>query len=265
MMGKRTNWSRIVIGVSLALMLVLAVGCGSVSGTGTNTGSNSAAGTSLGVINNNNDAVPHISVNGSGRAYGTPDVAYIVLGVNTVDTDASKAVAANSAAMNAVIEAVKAAGVDQKDIQTTVYNMYVEQVVDKDGIPTGQSRLHIDNEIQITLRQPQNAGSLITDALQAGANTVSNISFAVLDTAALEQQARDAAITQAKARAEQLAAGFGAKLGAVRVVNEYTSSPAPVSKDMAPLGMGAASASAVNVQAGQFVVTVDIQVEFTLQ
>ncbi|MCE5258339.1 MAG: SIMPL domain-containing protein [Chloroflexi bacterium] len=260
-MHTQAKWMRIVLGISLALIVVLAIGC-SPATTGSST---LAAGTTLKVVDDGTDNVRKIIVNGTGQAYGTPDVAYIVLGVSSVDSDAAKAVADNTAAMNAVIEAVKAAAVEEKDIQTVSYNMWVEQVTDKDGIPTGESRLHIDNQVKITLREPKQAGDLISSALRAGANTVSSISFAVLDTTELQKQARDAAVAQAKARAEQLATGFGATLGTVRTVNEYTSSPMVYeTAKSAAYGIGGGDAS-VSVQSGQFVVTVDIQVEYLIE
>jgi uncharacterized protein YggE len=210
------------------------------------------------------DNLRTISVNGTGQAFGTPDVAYVQIGVSSVDANAATAVSQNSNAAAAVIAAVKALGVEAKDIQTVVYNMYVEQVVDKDGIPTGASRLHVDNEIRVTLKDPSKTGDLIGQAFAAGANSVSSISFAVLDTSAMQTQARDAAMTQAKARAQQLAAGFGASLGALRQVSEYSSQPlaAPdVKSAFSALAAGVASAP---VETGQFVVTVDIQVVFDI-
>src|SRR5688572_21334465 len=58
-----------------------------------------------------------LNVNGVGQVYLTPDIAYIYVGVHTEDATASEAVEANKAQTNAVIEALKAAGVDEKDIQ----------------------------------------------------------------------------------------------------------------------------------------------------
>lgn len=260
-MNGKSVWSRVLLGMMVVAVLALTAGCSASATTGSgallNTGGTRLAGET--------DNVRRIAVNGSGQAFGTPDVAYIQLGVNTLDRDSAKAVADNTQAMNAVIEAVKASGVEDKDIQTVAYNMWVEQEYDKDGIPTGVTRLHIDNQVRITLREPANTGAVITAALEAGANTVNSISFGVLDTTALQKQAREAAIAQAKERAEQLAAGFGAKVGALRMVSEYSSMPvADYGKvEAAAYGRGG-DTMAVTVQSGQFVVTVDIQVEFLI-
>ncbi|MHB1354439.1 MAG: SIMPL domain-containing protein [Anaerolineae bacterium] len=204
-----------------------------------------------------------ISVNGTGQAFGTPDVAYVQLGVSTVNPDAATAVSQNSTAMAAVIAAVKAMGVEAKDIQTVMYSMWVEQVVDKDGVPTGMSRLHVENQIRVTLQDPSKTGELIGQAFSVGANTVSSISFAVLDTAAMQKQARDAAMAQVKERAQQLAEGFGARLGAVRQVNEYSSMPS-AAPEVKGYGVRAYDSIGAPVETGQFVVTVDIQVTFDI-
>jgi hypothetical protein len=98
-------------------------------------------------------------------------------------------------------------------------------------------------------------------ALKAGANTVAGVEFAIADPTALQRQAREKAMASARAKAEQLAAGFGVKLGAVRSINEF-STPVPVPVTMAmPEGMGGGG---VPVQGGTFNVTVEVQVTFDI-
>jgi uncharacterized protein YggE len=268
-MFKTRGLVQVVAILVVVAVLMVTAGC-TPTRVSTATGGNSPiiTGTdgsvkALGVINDTSANLRTISVNGSGQAFGAPDVAYVQLGVTNVDANAATAVSQNSSAMAAVIAAVKALGVEAKDIQTVVYNMYVEQVVDKDGIPTGASRLHVVNEIRVTLRDPSKIGEVIGQAFTAGANTISSISFGVLDTTTMQKQARDAAMAQAKARAQQLAEGFGAKLGTLRQVNEYSamSAPATMAKDAYSLqGVGGSAP----VETGQFVVTVDIQVVFDI-
>jgi uncharacterized protein YggE len=71
------------------------------------------------------------------------------------------------------------------------------------------------------MRDLSKTGELLQEALEAGANNVGGISFSVADPKALQQKARDQAIADAQAKAEQLAAGLGAQLGPLRQVSEY--------------------------------------------
>lgn len=272
-MFSKRGFVQVIVGMLVVATLLVTAGCtpktaSPVNATSSPTETRSESDPSIRAMPSTSDVTTEnlrtISVNGTGQAFGTPDVAYVQLGVTNVDADAATAVSQNSNAMATVIAAVKALGVEAKDIQTVVYNMYVEQVVDKDGIPTGASRLHVDNEIRVTLHDPSKTGELIGQAFTAGANTVSSISFAVLDTATMQTQARNAAMEQAKARAQQLAEGFGAKLGALRQVNEYSSMPSPVSDVKAAYSVPLAGAVSAPVETGQFVVTVDIQVVFDI-
>lgn len=272
-MFSKRGFVQVIVGILVVATLLVTAGCtpktaSPANATSSPTETRSESDPSIRAMPSTSDVTTEnlrtISVNGTGQAFGTPDVAYVQLGVTSVDADAATAVSQNSNAMATVIAAVKALGVEAKDIQTVVYNMYVEQVVDKDGIPTGTSRLHVDNQIRVKLSDPSKTGELIGKAFAAGANAVSSISFAVLNTTTMQTQARDAAMEQAKARAQQLAAGFGAKLGALRQVNEYSSQPL-AAYDMKTATI-AARAIAPNepVEAGQFVVTVDIQVVFDI-
>ncbi|MDO9302969.1 MAG: SIMPL domain-containing protein, partial [Anaerolineales bacterium] len=65
-----------------------------------------------------------LNVNGLGASYLTPDIAYIYIGVHNEGATASEIVEANKAQTNAVIDAIKKAGVDKKDIRTTNFSIY---------------------------------------------------------------------------------------------------------------------------------------------
>lgn len=206
-----------------------------------------------------------ISVNGTGMASAQPDVAEIQLGVETVNTNASEAIDGNTERMTAVLNILKQMEVEDKDIQTTNYNIWIEQVTDKQGQPTGEMRYHVVNQIQVKLHDLTKTGELLQQTLKAGANTVGGISFSVANPTALQQEARDQAIADAQAKAEQLAAGLNAKLGPVHQVSEFggviTPSSAPVAVERAAAVGGGGP---VPVSGGEFSVTVQIQVIFDL-
>lgn len=203
-----------------------------------------------------------INVNGSGVVSAAPDVADIRLGVETVAADAEEAIADNTERMNQVMEAIMALGVEETDIQTVDYNMWVEDVRNDEGLPTNEIRYHVVNQIRVHLRDLTKAGALLEDALAAGANTVSGISFSVDDVTELQAEARENAIANAREKAEALAAGLGVQVGDVRQVSEYSSAPRPepVAARMEGLGGG----GEIPVSGGAFQVTVEVQVVFDI-
>jgi hypothetical protein len=252
-----------VVGTIALAGLVVLGGYTAVIGAGGPTTSVAAQGPT-------NDAPRVISVSGSGRAMAAPDVAYVTLGVEARDADAATAVADSTQRMQAVMAVLEEMGIDADDIQTVNYSMWREQIVKEPKerpTPEGEEpemeeRYHVVNQVRVTLRDLEQVGQLMEEALEAGANSVSDISFAVEDTSTLRSEARDAAIADARAKAEQLAAGFGVELGTVRSVSEY-GGPEPV-RAMRDAAYGMGGGGGVPVSAGQLAVTVGIEVSFEI-
>lgn len=205
------------------------------------------------------DSLPRsISVNGMGVASAAPDVAHVTLGIETISPDPAEAVNQNSENMAAVMAAIASLGIAPANVQTVNYTLSIEQVADKEGIPTGETRYHVNNQIRIEVTDLAQTGDVLQKTLAAGANTVAGVEFGVADATALQQQARDKAMASAKAKAEQLAAGFGVKLGPVHNVNEFSGIVAP-----APMAAGIGGGP-VPVQGGSFSVSVEVQVVYDL-
>jgi len=203
-----------------------------------------------------------ISVNGTGKVTVTPDTAVINLGVEAINPDPARAISDNNERMNAVLTAIKALGVEAKDIQTTNFSMWIENIYDINGRSTGETRYHVINQVSVKVRDIAKTGDVLTAALNAGANSVNGISFTVADQTPLVEAARAAAVANAKAKAEQLAQGLGVSVGKVRTVTEssYTPIYTEAKADRA-LGMG----GSVPVESGQFEISVDVQVVFDIQ
>jgi len=213
-----------------------------------------------------------VTVSGSGTAYGAPDVAYVTVGVEARDADAAAAVADTTERMTAVMDAVTAAGIAPEDIRTVNYQMWLETDAEPRPEPTTSSgtvtttstveRYHVLNQVRLTVRDLEALGTVLQDALSTGANSAADISFAVEDPTALQREARDAAIANAKAKADQLASGLGATIGSVYAISEYSSGPQPVyaARDV----YGTAASNAVPVSSGTLSVSVDIQVSFEI-
>jgi uncharacterized protein YggE len=201
-----------------------------------------------------------ISVNGSGVASAAPDVAYITLGVETINPDPAIVVDESTKKMETVLAALKDLGIAEADMQTVTYNLWIEQVHDREGMPTGETRYHLVHQMRIKVTDLAKTGQVLQAALKAGANTVAGVEFTIADPTPLQQQAREKAMASARAKAEQLAAGFGVKLGAVRSINEFSGPLTPVPVALSE-GMGGGG---VPVQGGTFNVTIEVQVTFDI-
>ena len=211
-----------------------------------------------------NKPVRTISVNGAGMAMLTPDIAYINIGVHTEDGDAAKAVNENNTQAQAVIDALKAKGVDEKDIQTTNFSIYPQQEYDPDGKPTGKINYIVDNSVYVTVRGLDTVGSLLNAVVEAGANSINGIQFDVADKTAALSEARKAAMQNAQAVAEELASAAGVTLGEIQSISTYSSeAPMPVYKDRAAAGF--AMDASVPISSGQLTISVDVSVIFEIQ
>ena len=241
--------SGVMVGLALVAVVILATGC-----AGLGAGSQSYP-------------TNQISVAGSGEAYGKPDVAYVDLGIDVTNPSVSSALDQANQVVSAVQEAIKEAGVAEEDIQTTSFNVYPEDRYDpQTGQPTGERVFHAQNILRVTVRDVSKVGAVIDAGTGAGANTVHNVSFGILETEALASEARTKAVADAKKRAQQLADEMGVKLGSATLITETYGSSVPVyepsfaTKDAAGRGGGGAV-----VNSGQLVVSVQVNVTFSFR
>ncbi|WP_298819500.1 SIMPL domain-containing protein [Chloroflexus sp.] len=204
--------------------------------------------------------MPQIVVIGSGEVKVEPDIATILIGVETKAPTTQEALAQNSAQAQAIIDRIRQLGVDAKDIQTTGINIY--PVYDENGQNvTGYT---VSNMVNVTIRNLAQAGDLIDQVVQVGANRLYGVSFSVSDLEAALAQAREAAIANARARAEQMARASGASLGRVLFITENLGAspiPMPVMTD----AYNAPARSAPPVQPGQQTYSAMVQVTFELR
>lgn len=242
----------IVIG--FLVMAVMLSACGSLT-----------AGNAVASTGNGGSLPRTISVNGTTQIILTPDIAFISIGVHSEAQDAQEAMASNNQQSQTVIDALLAAGVDMKDIQTVNFSIYHQEKYS----PTGEVQekvFAVDNTVYVKIRDLDGLGSLLDTVIQAGANTVYGISFDVEDKQAAIAQGREAALEDARMQAEQLAEAAGVSLGAVYSISTYSNAPIPMAYDVRGMGGGAAEAMAsVPISPGQLTLTVDVSVVYEIQ
>src|SRR5262245_16003460 len=195
-----------------------------------------------------------VTVVGRGEVKGKPDTATIQIGIETEATVAKDALAKNTDEATGLQAKLKELGVAEADIQTSNFSIYPTYGTDGRQI-TGY---HVSNSVTVKVRALDKAGTLLDQVVQAGANSVSSISFNVEDPQALLGQARQQAMKDAHARAKLLAEAGGAAVGDVLVINENVGAQPPVPLMMAAPAAEAADSKAVPVQPGEQSFNIDV-------
>jgi len=207
-----------------------------------------------------------IAVNGTGKVYLTPDIAYVTIGVHTENKDAALAVAENTKKAEDVKKAVTDMGVEAKDIQTVNFSIYPQQQYDTTGRPTGEITYMVDNMIMVAVRDLDQIGELLDAVVQAGANSISGISFDVADRSEALSEARKAAVDDAALQAKELATAAGVTLGPVFSISTAgITQPIPMYEKGLGGGAAVAAQAAVPVSPGQMVVQVDVNVVYEIR
>lgn len=161
-----------------------------------------------------------ITVTGEGTVTTTPDLATVSLGVTTQGDTAAAAMEANSAALRAVLERVKAAGVEDRDIQTSTLNLNPNwSNSDGSSMPVIQGYV-ATNVLQIRVRMLPKLGAVLDAAITDGANTLNGVSFGLAEPEPALDEARKAAVAAARARAELLTGAAGVGLGRIVSISE---------------------------------------------
>jgi uncharacterized protein YggE len=204
-----------------------------------------------------------LNVNGLGTSYLTPDIAYIYIGVHNEGATASEAVDANKVQTKAVLDALKKAGVDEKDLRTTNFSIYPSQQYDPNGKVTGTIYM-VDNTVYVTVRNLDGLGSLLDDTISAGANSINSIQFDVADKTAAVKEARAKAVEDAKTQAQELADAAGITLGDIQSISFYDNSPVPMA-DGKGGGGGVAASAPVSIQPGQLTISVSVNITYTIK
>jgi uncharacterized protein YggE len=212
-------------------------------------------------VTNSPSAATGIQVTGQGEVSGTPDTLTIDLGVSLRRDGVSQAATEAADLATRLVDALEAAGVDAKDIQTRNYSIYPEYDYKSDT----QTLLgyRVTNTVTAKIHDLQAAGTIIDAATAAGGDAVqvSGVSFSIEDDDALLTDARARAWDDAKAKAEQLASLSGVTLGAPTSITESVSSQPPVyyASDMA-----GGTAASTPIEPGSQTITVVLNVQFSI-
>ena len=181
-----------------------------------------------------------ISVTGEAILSVPPDQAQIDAGVSSDAKTAREASEANNAAMGKVLLALKGAGIDEKDYQTSRLALQPQYASNRSG-PSPVVGYHASNRVTIRLRDVTKVASVIDMLVGAGATDIGGINFTVSQASKLLDDARGQAIADARRKAEIYAKAAGVTLGEPLRISEEGGAPTPLfrTKAMAPMAAGA--------------------------
>jgi uncharacterized protein YggE len=184
---------------------------------------------------------PAISVTGEANVSVAPDQAQIDGGVTSDAKTAREASEANNAAMGKVLLALKGAGIDEKDYQTSRLSLQPQfatpsKVTERAGIVSFRA----SNRITVRIRDVTKVANVIDVLVGAGANDIGGINFTVTQASKHLDEAREKAIADARRKAEIYAKAAGVTLGEpISISEEGAPSPVFRGKMAAPMAAGA--------------------------
>ncbi len=154
-------------------------------------------------------------VNGSATVSLAADTATIQIGVNTRKDTVREAQSENARLMAAVMQAIKDAGVDEKDIVTSQFNVFSNFDYEIDSFGKEIRKLHyeVQNNVSVTIHDLTMIGTLLDAAMDAGANTSYGITFSSTKQNEAYLKALARAVEDAQQKAQVLAAAAGVELG----------------------------------------------------
>jgi uncharacterized protein YggE len=200
-----------------------------------------------------------ISVTGEATVSVPPDLAEIDGGVTSEAKTAREASEANNTAMGKVLQALKGAGIEAKDIQTSRLSQQPQSAPNRSG-PSAIAGYRASNRVTIRVRDVSKVANVIDTLVGAGANEIGGINFVVSQASKLLDEARERAVADARRKAEIYAKAASVTLGApLSISEEGNSAPAPYRR------MAAGMAASAPVAQGEETLAVTVSVSWAIK
>ncbi len=206
----------------------------------------------------------NISLIGHGEVQAAPDMALVTIGTVDQAATAAAALAANNASMAAIMATLEAAGIAEKDMQTS--NFLVQPRYDY-GNSTQPPRLvgyEVSNTLTVAVRNLDKLGALLDRSVASGSNRIDGIAFQLAHPDAALDEARKRAAADAVRKAKLYAAALGVNLGPILSASESVGLPPPVPMQMKAMGAEAMAAE-VPIARGEQTVSVDVNIVWEIR
>jgi uncharacterized protein YggE len=205
-----------------------------------------------------------IAVTGEASISVPPDLAEINGGVTTEAKTAREASDANNAAMAKVFAALKAAGLDAKDMQTSRLSLepqYQQNQSSRNNSSSAIIGYRASNRVTVKVHDVGKIAGVIDTLVSAGANDIGGINFSVTTASRLLDNARTEAIADARRKAEIYAKAAGVGLGAPLSIVEAGAAPPVLYRRMA----AAPSPASVPIAQGEETLHIAVNVAWAIK
>lgn len=205
-----------------------------------------------------------LSISATGEVSSAPDMATITAGVQTEAETASAAMSQNAARMQGVYNALREAGVAERDMQTSSLSLQPRyDYSNRDGRPPEVTGYTASNQLTVTVRDLDNLGRTMDAIVEQGGNTISGLRFGLDDASEARDEARRRAVETAVERAELYAEATGYRVARIVTISE-TSHDTPQPMPMMTMRAESADAS-TEVSQGEVGYQATVSIVFELR
>ncbi len=203
-----------------------------------------------------------VVVIGEGSVSVPPDYAQARAGATTRAKTAREAADANSKLMTAITAALTNAGIAPKDIQTERFSVQPVYTAPQPGVEQKLTGFAVSNQVVVKIRAIDKVGDILDRLLAAGATDLGTVQFLHSDPSKMLDAARDAALADARRKAELYAHAANLKLGAVAWITEDSGYAPPL--PMVAMRAAGAVGAAPPISAGEDILHARITVGFAI-
>ncbi|MFN3943511.1 MAG: SIMPL domain-containing protein [Allosphingosinicella sp.] len=205
-----------------------------------------------------------LDVVATGEVRRAPDIVFINAGVTTQAPTATAAIQENARQMEQIRQALRRAGVADRDIQTSSINLHPEWRHTRDGAAPEFGGYRANNQVRVRFRDVARAGRILDTLVQAGANNVDGPMLAIERPEPALDEARIAAIRIARERADLYARSLGMRVRRIVSVSEGGHfAPQPMMREMAITVTGGDAGT--QIMPGEQTLAVTLTVSFELE
>jgi uncharacterized protein YggE len=205
-----------------------------------------------------------LDVSATGEVTRVPDLAIISAGVQTLQPTASAAIEENAARMERVRAALKRAGIEDRDIQTSSINLNPEYVYDQNR-PPRLTGYRATNTVNVKFRDLKRSGAILDALVAEGANQINGPNLTIDKPESALDEARTRAIATGRARADLYARTLGMRVVRLISVSEGGSYNVPPPMPMGAVMMAERSAADTKIDPGTQQLQVSVSMSFELQ
>jgi len=209
-----------------------------------------------------------IYIDATAKVVAKPDIAVTTMGMVNEGKTVQEAQTANNSVMSKLTEKLKEMGVEDKDIQTTNYNIYPLYNYTENGrVLRGYE---VRQDVTVKIRDLEKANEVLSLAGELGANNISGLQFIIDDPEVYKNEAREEALKKLAEKAQTLSKLLGVRFGKVVSYNEYSGDNTPYynvmkSSAMYDLAGGVVNESISSVESGSTEVNMTVSITFQIR